>query len=81
MSVLRILGVIILASALAVLIVMIAVVLFLNFSPSVGKMPDAKERQIFASKSGHYTDGAFRNENEVRTLTGEKREVVLTSKV
>ena len=73
MSVLKILGVIILASALAVLAVVITVMLFLYFSPSVGKMPDAKKQQPLASKSEHYIDGAFRNENEVRTFTGEKR--------
>ncbi|MBO7633316.1 MAG: MBL fold metallo-hydrolase [Lachnospiraceae bacterium] len=59
--------------AALVIIVVISVLLFLRFSPSVGRMPGAAERSELERRSAHYRNGAFHNENRIRTLSGGKR--------
>ncbi len=68
---LRILGKLLLALVLAALAVTVAVLLFLFFYPSVGRGPDRAERERLSSRSSHYVNGKFLNENEVSTMTGE----------
>ena len=50
-----------------------AVILFLRFSPSVGDVPDKEQQRSLSGRSVHYDGVAFRNENSVRTTTGEER--------
>ena len=73
MGILKTAGVVILAFVLVILALFAAILLFLFVCPSIGKLPDADERRELAKRSSHYVDGAFRNEHEVRTMTGEAR--------
>lgn len=59
--------------AFTVLVIAAAALLFLRFCPSVGKTPNASERRKLAKRSYHYSEGAFHNENDVKTMTGKQR--------
>lgn len=50
-----------------------AVLLFLFFSPTVGRVPDKNERNILSRRSEHCSEGEFRNESAVPAMTGEAR--------
>ena len=58
--------------AFTVLVIAAAALLFLRFCPSVGKTPNASERRKLAKRSYHYSEGAFHNENDVKTMTGKQ---------
>lgn len=73
MRIVKAAAVVILALFLAVLLIAAIVLLFLNFFPSVGKVPEAEEQRVLGEKSGQYDGSAFHNENTVHTLTGEER--------
>lgn len=62
---------VILILVLAAVILAAVVLAFLEFYPSVGRMPDQDERAELERKSMHYYDGQFHNENEVPAMTGE----------
>ena len=66
-------GMIILILILALAAAAAAILLFLQFSPSVGNVPDEEEQRSLSERSGQYDGAAFRNENSVRTMTGEER--------
>ena len=70
MNVVKVTGLILLAVVLAVLIIGIGAVLFLNFWPSVGKAPDGEARRALGRRSKQHRGGRFRNDAEIRTLTG-----------
>ena len=69
MKLMKILGVILLAALLLIL----AVILFLYLSPSVGKAPGRAERESLDRMSAQHAGGVFRNEQQVSTLTGGER--------
>ena len=71
MKLLKYTGKAILIIALTVAILAAIVYLFLNFYPSVGKVPDKSERAELEKRSKHYDDGQFHNENAVATMTGD----------
>lgn len=66
----EILSIMLLILALTVLILAAAALLFLRFCPSVGKTPSASEQRKLAGRSRQYSEGAFHNENDVKTMTG-----------
>ena len=66
----EILSIMLLILALTVLILAAAALLFLRFCPSVGKTPNGPEQRKLARRSRQYSEGAFHNENDVKTMTG-----------
>ncbi len=58
------------------IIIIVAVVLigllFLKFYPSIGKLPDEEQKQMFSQRTNLYYDNQFHNENEVPVMTGEE---------
>ena len=73
MKMIKTAGMIILILILALAAAAVAILLFLQFSPSVGNVPDEEEQRSLSERSGQYDGAAFRNENSVRTMTGEER--------
>lgn len=71
MKVFKIIGKVLLVLLITAVIVVIIGLLFLRFYPSVGKLPDEEQRQLFAQRTGMYYDGQFHNENEVPLMMGE----------
>ncbi len=70
-SVLKTAGKWVLILVLAIVLLAAVVLLFLNFWPTVGKIPDKEERAELEGRSKRYQDGRFHNENEVSTMTGK----------
>ena len=62
-------GIILLIVICAAGLTMAFVILFLRFSPSVGKLPDDKEQKGFA---GQYYDGRFHNLKNTEVLSGQR---------
>ena len=58
----------------ALLVIVVAALLFLKFYPSVGKTPDREMQRSFAQKTERFYDGQFHNENEFSVMTGTARE-------
>lgn len=58
------------------IIIIVAVVLigllFLKYYPSIGKLPDEEQKQMFSQRTNLYYDNQFHNENEVPVMTGEE---------
>lgn len=52
-------------------VIFLAVLLFLNFYPGVGKTPDKEAQKKFAGKTAKFYDGEFHNENDFSLLTGD----------
>lgn len=48
-----------------------AVTAFLFLYPAVGKTPGKAEQDEYTKRSAHFTDGKFRNTNEVATMIGD----------
>ena len=71
MRVLKIAGRILLAALLFAVTAAAAVLMFLFFSPTVGRVPDKNERDILSGRSERCSGGEFRNESTVPALTGE----------
>lgn len=69
-NVLKTVGKWVLILVLAVILLAAVVLLFLNFWPTVGKVPDKEEREELEERSKRYQNGRFHNENEVSTMTG-----------
>lgn len=67
----RMFGKIILVIACIVAVLIVAVLLFLRFSPSVGKLPDQDARDSFQGKTPLFYDGQFHNENTIGVMTGQ----------
>ena len=64
---------VLLALILIILVITAAVLLFLRFFPSVGNIPDERERKTFVEKTGLFDGEAFHNEHAVSTMTGDER--------
>ncbi len=71
MKVLKIAGRILLAALLFAVTAAAAVLMFLFFSPAVGRVPDKNERDILSGRSERCSGGEFRNESAVPAMTGE----------
>ena len=71
MKALKFAGILLLIMICVAAIILAAAFFFLRFYPSVGKLPDEDDRRIFAEQSKQYHGGQFRNENAVRTISGE----------
>ena len=64
-------GKIILAILLIALAVVLLALLFLFLSPTVGKLPDERERERLNGRSDHFSHGQFRNERSVSVMDAE----------
>ena len=71
MKILKIAGKILLAVFLFLAAAAAAAVMFLFISPSVGRVPDEKERDILDGRSERCSGGEFRNESAVPAMTGD----------
>ena len=69
-KILKICGKILLGIVITVLIIILGVLLFLEFWPSVGKTPDKKMLESFVKKTELFYDGQFHNENAYSVMTG-----------
>ncbi|MCR5803084.1 MAG: MBL fold metallo-hydrolase [Clostridia bacterium] len=69
MKMLKVIGIVLLILIIVILVILCAVLIFLFFAPSVGKLPDKSERESFSSKNDLYYDGKFHNENDVTTMS------------
>ena len=69
-KILIICGKILLGIVITVLIVILGILLFLEFWPSVGKTPDKEMRESFAKKTELFYDVQFHNENAYSVMTG-----------
>lgn len=56
-------------------VLMILTLLFLNFYPSVGKLPDKDDAARYASVSSLYYDGQFHNENDNTSVMTDGKDV------
>ena len=74
MSLIKLFGKIILIIICIIVIIVLIALLFLWFYPSVGKLPDKAQREMFAAKTKQYYDGQFHNENDTSTMTDSKSE-------
>lgn len=71
MKALKICGRILLFLVAILLVIIVGVLLFLKFYPSIGKTPDKKMRESFAQKTELFYDGQFHNENDYSVMTGD----------
>ncbi len=70
-KILKIGGIVLLSIIGLLLVIILAVWLFLEFYPSVGKTPNKEMQESFAQKTELFYDGEFHNENEFTVMTGE----------
>ncbi|MBR0137998.1 MAG: hypothetical protein IJM15_06265, partial [Erysipelotrichaceae bacterium] len=72
MGILKAIGLIILILVLLIALLFTVIVLFLNFSPVVGKNRKKEEMDRLCQNLPHYHDGAFHNSQKLTVMTGEK---------
>ena len=58
--------------ALLIALFIIALLIFLKFCPSVGKIPGKKDREIYAQRNDLFYGNVFHNEDDVSTMTKGK---------
>ena len=72
MKILKAFGKLILILLSALLALAAAVLMFLRFWPSVGKLPGRAEQETFTDKTARFFSGSFHNLTEIPALTGRK---------
>ncbi len=60
-------------SAMIILFIPLSIILFLEFFPTVGRIPDKKKRETFKKKTPIFYRKQFHNLNEFRMLTGKAK--------
>lgn len=55
-------------------VVVLAVILFLNFWPSVGKLPDKSMQEDYTRRTEYFSDGSFSNQASDPVVTAESEE-------
>ena len=71
MRIIKIAGMILLIVILFIIAFIVIALLFLKFYPSVGRLPDDAQKQVFKKENTLYYDDSFHNEKEGSLISGE----------
>ena len=71
MILLKMIGIILAAAAAVLFVLTLGVPVFLLVCPAVGRLPDKNARKALEKRSSHYDGGQFRNEHDIRTVSGK----------